>query len=355
MSDNLYQRPDQPGGIWYARVKVRGYDIRQSLRTTSKSIARKRLKTVLEGAERVRHTGHDRYPWHDAVNAWGVWAPGNLKPSTLKRYLVSLRQVNRHLKTLYVDEINKAKITEIVTARKAKGATNATIRRDLTAVSSVLEIAEAHGHTEHNAARDYNRRTIKESRDPITMPDPADIDFVVSFCPGNFAGMVRLAQYTGMRQEECADMKRPQWRIADAAIDLTKTKTNIPRVIPLDGPLMERAGGTLRGTVEHLNSDYVFWRKGGERYKRPASLFVDITARAVLAAAEADRPFRPFRFHDLRHWFAVDFLRRGGNIYKLQKTLGHKSLTTTEIYLNYLTPDQAEHAKYGVAQKGAQT
>ena len=30
-----------------------------------------------------------------------------------------------------------------------------------------------------------------------------------------------------------------------------------------------------------------------------------------------------FRFHDLRHWFAVDYQRRGGNIYTLQKILGH--------------------------------
>lgn len=56
-----------------------------------------------------------------------------------------------------------------------------------------------------------------------------------------------------------------------------------------------------------------------------------------------------FRFHDLRHRFAIDHLKRGGNIYNLQKILGHSSITTTEIYLNYLSPDQQRLAKFGHA------
>ncbi|MCH7487229.1 MAG: site-specific integrase [Proteobacteria bacterium] len=63
---------------------------------------------------------------------------------------------------------------------------------------------------------------------------------------------------------------------------------------------------------------------------------------------------RPERLHDLRHWFAVDYLRRCGNIYALQKILGHAWLTTTEIYLDHLDPEQQEHSKTGGAQKGAQ-
>ncbi len=33
--------------------------------------------------------------------------------------------------------------------------------------------------------------------------------------------------------------------------------------------------------------------------------------------------FGSLRFHDSRHWFPVDYLRGGGNIYTLQKILGH--------------------------------
>jgi integrase/recombinase XerD len=37
--------------------------------------------------------------------------------------------------------------------------------------------------------------------------------------------------------------------------------------------------------------------------------------------------------HAFRHKFAVTYIRRGGDIYRLSRILGHASLTTTQIYL----------------------
>lgn len=45
------------------------------------------------------------------------------------------------------------------------------------------------------------------------------------------------------------------------------------------------------------------------------------------------------RFHDLRHTFASHFLIGGGNIYDLQKILGHATIQMTERYL-HLVPEQ---------------
>ncbi|MCG8356878.1 MAG: hypothetical protein MI920_15015 [Kiloniellales bacterium] len=49
----------------------------------------------------------------------------------------------------------------------------------------------------------------------------------------------------------------------------------------------------------------------------------------------------------------VDYLREGGYIYDLQQNLGHTSIKTTKIYLDYLTPAEAKISK-GVAQKPSQ-
>jgi integrase len=57
--------------------------------------------------------------------------------------------------------------------------------------------------------------------------------------------------------------------------------------------------------------------------------------------------FVRFRFHDLRHLFAVRYLQNGGSIYALQGIMGHTSVKTTEIYLAYLTPDQQLKSKMG--------
>jgi len=37
--------------------------------------------------------------------------------------------------------------------------------------------------------------------------------------------------------------------------------------------------------------------------------------------------------HSLRHYYAVNFIRRGGDLYRLSRILGHTSLSTTQIYL----------------------
>ena len=74
----------------------------------------------------------------------------------------------------------------------------------------------------------------------------------------------------------------------------------------------------------------------------------------VKKAVEKKLIGRAFRFHDLRHWYAVDYLRRRGNIYDLQQILGHNSIKTTERYLAYLTAEQQKQAKYGRAQEATQ-
>lgn len=44
------------------------------------------------------------------------------------------------------------------------------------------------------------------------------------------------------------------------------------------------------------------------------------------------------RFHDLRHCFASHFMMNGGNLYDLQKILGHTQFEMTQIYA-HLSPD----------------
>lgn len=55
----------------------------------------------------------------------------------------------------------------------------------------------------------------------------------------------------------------------------------------------------------------------------------------VKVVAERARIKKVVSPHVLRHTFAVTYLHKGGNLRALQAILGHSSITTTDMYLNY--------------------
>jgi len=56
--------------------------------------------------------------------------------------------------------------------------------------------------------------------------------------------------------------------------------------------------------------------------------------RAYYAAMEKAR-IQDFRFHDLRHAFATRLVRKGVDIYKVQRLLGHKTPAMTQRYAHH--------------------
>jgi Site-specific recombinase XerD len=56
--------------------------------------------------------------------------------------------------------------------------------------------------------------------------------------------------------------------------------------------------------------------------------------------------------HSFRHLFAINYLRRGGSLFHLQKTLGHSSLEMTRRYANLVTADlQAVYERVSLLSK----
>ena len=116
---------------------------------------------------------------------------------------------------------------------------------------------------------------------------------------------------------------------------------------------MRAAREPLFAIPASLQTQSVFWHEHAENgqqaspYLNVSSDFRRIVAAEAKAAKEVKpkRDFRPFAFHHLRHRFAVDDLKGGSGIYHLSHHLGHASVKTTEIYLAYLTAEEAQAAK----------
>lgn len=348
-------------GIAYGRIEVNGKECRRSLRTKDPAQARRRLKEWKDEVMAEAGLAEPKHSWMEAVGRYLLEVgPGTVKPEVLKRYECSLAQVHPWLGHLRVEQISRRTIADMVGGRKRKGVTNATVNRDLTAVSRVLAAAVMWDWRDGNPARDFDRRSMtRERRDPVKLPKEEHVEAMLAASPPMFAAMLKVLRYTGMREEECSTLEWYQVALAMGrkAIDLVRTKTDRPRSIPLDGILTPEAARVLKDLPRYLHKkpagqeepkpDFVFWHDEGEVYASVSSNFGSIRRRLNAKRKKAGKDQINFRLHDLRHLFAVTYLRQGGNIYRLQKILGHTSIKTTEIYLDYLTHDEAMVAQFG--------
>src|SRR5262249_53904958 len=97
----------------------------------------------------------------------------------------------------------------------------------------------------------------------------------------------------------------------------------------------------------------VFPNGDGAMHQRSARIYQETLHRVLAAGSfpKVDRNgrARPYiRFHDLRHTFASHWVMRGGDLFKLQKILGHKSIMMTQRYA-HLAPDafKEDYARLG--------
>jgi integrase len=252
----------------------------------------------------------------------------SVKPSVSKRYLVSIRQLERTFGALRIDQITSARIAEYISLRSGE-ASNATIKRDLTALSRLLSACTAWGWRNDNPARTHDKSIIRERRDPISPPEDAMVEKLIAAAPPGMAAALRLLAETGMRETEAVMLEASDIDRAAQQIRLLKTKTNRPRTLDWRTP-----GGDAAPLLRDApRSGPLFPSSTGRPYANFASNIGPVTR----GLRKVDKTFVPFRVHDLRHAFAIRWLRRGGDLYHLSLHLGHSSVKTTEIYLGHLS------------------
>ncbi len=321
MSSNLFRR----GETYYGRFSVNGQLQRVSLRTSDLRTARKRLKAIRDGAQDQAFGLKDAATWEEAVVAYtrGVLDTDSVKPATAKRYLVSLRQVSSSFVGKRLPEITTKMIVGYVSFRQAAGATNATIRRDLTTISRVLAYAKSQEMVEANVVDSYDRKMVRERRAGIEAPDDAEVTAAAAAVEADgqpeFALALRFLRANGVRAGEAL---RARWEhIRDGELTIHETKNGRVRTIAADVSMLaaRRAGRLFPGLPEDTGGLAGRW--------------------AYLRRNLPDG--QRFRIHDLRHAYAIAQVRAGRDIYDLSHHLGHSSVKVTEIYLGYATGRRA--------------
>jgi integrase/recombinase XerD len=193
------------GDTLYGRIRLKGKLKRWSLRTSDVDLARQVVAADIERLKaEVYSPDYSRVRYEDMFASWAErHIAHEVAGLTVKRYAVSLKQLEPFLRGKFKEEIDKALISAIVDGRRAAGVSTATIKRDLGALASVLDYNEV----EPNVARDRLKK-LKERRDPIVLPEISHIERMIARAPGCLSALVHVAWLTGCRLDELVGAER---------------------------------------------------------------------------------------------------------------------------------------------------
>lgn len=160
------------------------------------------------------------------------------------------------------------------------------------------------------------------------------------------------AIYTGMRAGELAGLRWADVDLLDRRMITVSrsfdrpTKTGETRYVPVYDVLHADLA-SWRLTAGQRHPTLVFPNRAGRMLTRSSRVFQETLHRVLDAAGFHDvepvngRRKRYVTFHDLRHTFASHYMMSGGNVFHLQRILGHRSLDMTNRYA-HLAQDAIE-------------
>lgn len=184
---------------------------------------------------------------------------------------------------------------------------------------------------------------INPYRVPMAKFIPKDIDFLfdhqissllsVSFHDSRLDCIIKLALCCGLRINEVISLKVSDISTKDRSnmtVYIRESKKNRSRFVPLDKMAYRAIQRYAKEYRICPNSDRYFFV-----FSRLSHTCNETIRRHFNLCRDAAGIPRSFTFHCLRHTYAVNFLRAGGNLLDLKYRLGHSSLASTSHYLHF--------------------
>ncbi len=264
----------------------------------------------------------------------------NLSPHTLAWYDGRLKAMLEYLLTHYPDvtpqTVTLNQLREVV-QHVSEVASVATTNHTITAIKAMMNYLYDEGYIDSNPA--YKLKKMREPKTLIQTFTDEQIKALLAACnKRKFAGIRDYTIYTlildtGLRISEALGLKVEDinWTQNTAKV---MGKGSRERVVPFGRSArsaltqyMER-----RGEVNDCNLVFV------NEYAEPIGVraFENNMKRVGRTAAITGVRVSP---HTCRHTFAVSWIRNGGDVFHLQRILGHSSLEICRRYVNLATED----------------
>ncbi|MFC1910968.1 tyrosine-type recombinase/integrase [Chloroflexota bacterium] len=184
-------------------------------------------------------------------------------------------------------------------------------------------------------------KTPKADNNIVQALTPAEIERLFKACSGKSLldirnkAIISVFLDTGLRLSELVNLTVDDVNTDDGSIIVRHGKGGKPRVVRV-GNRAQKALWKYVTLYRKGNSNRLFLNRSGEPF--------DFFGVSIFLKRLGNKTKVKVHAHQLRHTFAISFLRAGGDVFSLQYLLGHSTLTMTQRYLQSLNANDAANA-----------
>jgi integrase len=317
----------KPSGTYFARAKVGGKLIRQTLKTKVLSVAKLKLADLLkeehQKQEQTQTVADGKMTFGDGWKIYKQRTEGDpdIKGSTWKYHQEILAALYKSWPGLNLRDIRKISKTDCIDwrSRFSKAYSGTRTNGAISMLRRIIEIGVENGLRYDNPAKTLTRARVRQTH--LALPEPEQFEkFVLSIQSAgggtsrSCAHLVRFLAYGGFRKNEAANVTWSDCDFVKGEIRVrgdaeTGTKNWSVRRVPMI-PDMKLLLEQLRAERSKESDEETVMK-------------VRECQKAMNRAAQETKMTR-ITHHDLRHLFATRCIEAGVDVPTVSRWLGHK-------------------------------
>ena len=275
-----------------------------------------------------------------------------LTESTLRSYTEELTRFFDFVvsKNIYsVTEITPEVIREFLNHLKGKKLRNITIHRYYAEIKTFFTFLHCEDYIRSNPIRNIKPPKV-EQKQMRTFSAQEISKLLNAFNKNDFFGMrnyciMATLFSTGMRKMELMNLTVKDLNITNDLFRIEYGKGNKERYVPIGATLRRILIRYLKMREEYVGDDYCPWFFVSRSKEKMTASALNVLFRKL--KVELKLTGEKVSPHTIRHTFAKTYLLNGGDIFSLQKIMGHAELETTRQYLNLNDEEvKVQHAKF---------
>ena len=305
-------------GVYYVHAKRNGKQFRQSLETTDKATAKRKVKDFMGELDRLTSGEAAKITFDELAKRWNEAEAHTLKASTAARRAASVKAIAPAFFGLQIRHITRGHCEAWAIARRKDEVAAATFTKELETIRGAFRYAVEQGLILRDPAAHIKRPRVVNRRAPV--PSRAQFESILASIRtaaqgkgDEGANLVELLAYSGMRLNEARSLRWRDVNFSAGVFTVTGgergTKNHEQRTVPLSEQ--------MRGLLERIKR---------ARGKAAPDAFIIQTASARKCMDTACRKLKlPFiHHHSLRHYFATCAIESDVEVTTVARWLGHK-------------------------------